>query len=243
VADYSQIELRLVAEVSGDPRMRMIFQTGGDVHAATASEILGIAIEFLTKEQRKMGKPINFGFIYGMWWKKFKDYARDNYGVIFTDPESEAYRTRFFEIFNYLPKWHKRMKRTVQLYGQVESLSGRIRHLPGINSSDKSVQQEAERQAINSPIQGFGSGDLKAMAMIEVDETFDEDQLRIVGEVHDSILMWIKEEPLEEIIPEVKRIMEHPRLFKDFKIELSVPLVADFEVGPWGTGEKWKFAA
>lgn len=238
VADYSQIELRLAAEVSGDNRMKMIFQTGGDIHAATASEVLGMDAKSLTKEQRKKGKPINFGFLYGMWWKKFKIYARDNYGVEFTDKESESYRERFFEIYSALPKWHQRMKRTVNLYGQVESLSGRIRHLPGVNSSDKSVQQEAERQAINSPIQGFGSGDLKAMAMVEIDQTL-KGQVEILGEVHDSILFLIDEGTEDEILPQVKKIMECPRLFKDFKIRMTVPLVADFEVGRWSEGKPW----
>ena len=130
------------------------------------------------------------------------------------------------------------MKRTVNIYGQVESLSGRIRHLPGVNSSDKSVQQEAERQAINSPIQGFGSGDLKAMAMVEIDQTL-KSQVEILGEVHDSILFLIDEGTEDEILPQVKKIMECPRLFKDFKIRMTVPLVADFEVGRWSEGKPW----
>ena len=239
VADYSQIELRLVAMVSGDQRMRMIFQTGGDIHAATASEILGKDPLKLTKEERKMGKPVNFGFIYGMWWKKFRIYARDNYGVEFTDRESEKYRERFFEIYSAVPDWHKRMKRTASMFAEVISLSGRIRHLPGVNSTDKKVRDEAERQGINSPIQGFGSGDLKAMAMVEIHETFDQEVLRIKGEVHDSILFEIREDFVQEAIPRIKKIMESPKLLKDFKINMTVPLVADFEIGPWGLGKKW----
>jgi len=188
-----------------------------------------------------MGKPVNFGFLYGMWWKKFKDYARDNYGVIFSDEQSKKYRERFFEVYSSLSSWHERMRRTVRLFGEVASLSGRLRRLPGVYSIDKTIQQEAERQAINSPVQGFGSGDLKAMAMVEIHDTFDPEQLRIVGEVHDSILMWIRTEYLGEIIPQVKGIMEDPQLLTVFKIKMTVPLVADFEVGPWGIGEKWEF--
>lgn len=240
VADYSQIELRLAAMVSGDQRMLMVFQTGGDIHAATASEILGKDPKLLTKEERKMGKPVNFGFIYGMWWKKFKIYARDNYGVEFTDDESREYRERFFELYSSLPDWHERMRRCVRMFGEVSSLSGRVRHLPGIDSTDKSVRQEAERQGINSPIQGFGSGDLKGMAMIEIHETFDRDTVRIKGEVHDSILMWIREDVYKDVVPEIKSIMESPRLLEDFKIKMTVPLVADFEIGPWGLGKKWE---
>lgn len=239
VADYSQIELRLVAMVSGDQRMRMVFQTGGDIHAATASEILAKDPSLLTKEERKMGKPVNFGFIYGMWWKKFRLYARDNYGVEFTDKESEKYRERFFEIYSAIPKWHERMKRTAEMFAEVVSLSGRVRHLPGVNSTDKKIQDEAKRQGINSPIQGFGSGDLKAMAMIEIHDAFERDQIYIRGEVHDSILMWMNEDLVGELIPLVKDIMESPSLLKDFKINMTVPLVADFEIGAWGRGEKW----
>ena len=187
-----------------------------------------------------MGKPVNFGFLYGMWWKKFRVYARDNYGVNFTDQQSQKYRERFFELYSGLVSWHERMKRCVRLYGQVVSLSGRVRRLPGVYSSDKSMQQEAERQGINSPIQGFGSGDLKAMAMVEVHETFDLDSVRIVGEVHDSILMWIRTEFLREAIPRIKQIMEQPKLLQAFKIRMTVPLVADFEVGTWSLGDKWE---
>lgn len=240
VADYSQIELRLAAMVSNDPRMKMIFQTGGDVHASTASEILGKDPLTLTKEERKMGKPVNFGFLYGMGWAKFGAYARDSYGVIFTDNQSKAYRKRFFEVFNALPDWHERQRRCVRLWGEVVSLSGRIRHLPGINSTDQGVRAEAERQGINSPIQGFGSGDLKAMAMVEIHDTFDRDTLRIKGEVHDSILFWAKRQALQETLPRIKAIMESPQLLQTFKIRFTIPLVADFEVGAWGMGEKWE---
>src|ERR1700758_1319854 len=240
VADYSQVELRMVAHVSGDNRMKMVFQTGGDIHSSTASGVLGKPENELTKEERKMAKAVNFGYVFGMWWKKFKIYAKNNYQVDVTDKEAESHRTRFFETYSALPKWHSRMKRTVQLYGQVESLSGRIRHLPGVNSSDKSVQQEAERQSINAPIQGFASGDLKAMAMLEIHNTLPRNLVKIKAEVHDSILFEIKDEYLEEAIPQIKSIMENPSLFKDFKINFSIPLVADVEVGRWGEGKKWQ---
>ena len=241
VADYSQIELRMVAHVSNDSRMKMVFQTGGDIHSTTASGILGKPQDKLTKEERKMAKAVNFGYVFSMGWKKFKIYARDNYGVDVTDKEAESHRKRFFETYSALPKWHLRMKRTVQLYGQVENLAGRIRHLPGINSSDPGVRAEAERQAINSGIQGFASGDLKAMAMVQIHNTLPRDLVKIKAEVHDSILFEIKNEYLNEALPQIKSIMENPPLFKDFKIDFSIPLVADIEIGRWGEGKKWSF--
>lgn len=234
--DYSQIELRIAAMLSNDPRMKMIFQTGGDIHAETASFILGKPASQLTKEERKMAKPVNFGFLYGMGWPKFIIYARDNYGVDFSEKQAEAYRKRYFETYAALPKWHERQRRCVRAFGQVVSLSGRIRHLPGIYSSEKGIRAEAERQGINSPVQGFGSGDLKAMAMVEIHDTFSRDDVRIKGEVHDSILMWVRTSKLKKLLPRIRAIMEAPALLEEFGINFTVPIVADFDVGRWGHG-------
>lgn len=235
VADYSQIELRLAAMVSGDKRMRMVFQTGGDIHRETASVVLGKPPEKVTKEERKMAKAVNFGLIYGMGWPKLVIYARDNYGVDMNDGQAKAFRVRYFETYNALPKWHERQRRVVRAFGEVSSLSGRIRRLPGVYSTDQGVRAEAERQSINSPIQGFGSGDLKAMAMVEIHEKFP-DTVIIKGEVHDSILMWMESDLVPELVPQVKAIMEAPSLLQVFGINMTVPLVADFEIGPWGKG-------
>lgn len=239
-ADYSQIELRLAAMLSGDKRLLMTYQTGGDAHAETASGLMGKSPADLTKEERKQAKPVNFGFLYGMGWPKFIIYARDNYGVTFTEAQAQAYRKRYFEMYNALPAWHERQRRCVRVFGQVTSLSGRIRHLPGINSSEKGVRAECERQGINSPVQGFGSGDLKAMAMVEIHKKFSREHVRIKGEVHDSILMWVRTDMLDELIPQIKEIMEAPELLAEFGINMTVPLVADFEVGAWGMGEKYE---
>lgn len=264
-ADYSQIELRLVAHASGDMRMKTVFQSGGDIHATTASEVTGKDPDKLTKEERKQAKPVNFGFVYGMWWKKFLIYARDNYGVVFTPTEAQYYRRRFFEIYAGLEPWHERVRKVVRAFGEVVSLSGRKRRLPGAFSPDDLVRQEAERQGINSPIQGFGSGDMKAMAMVELHDKFSSrefvaelctstvganganlldfpcradgrpDIFRIVGEVHDSILFWVHRKYARVVLPGLKTIMERPELFDEFKIDLDVPIVADIELGPWGS--------
>ena len=239
-ADFSQIELRIAALLSNDQRMKMVFQTGGDIHSMTASAILGKPMDQLTKEERKMAKATNFGFLYSMSAAKFTTYARDNYGVTMSDSESVAFRKRFFDTYSALPLWHERQRRVVRAFGQVSSLSGRIRHLPGINSSEKGVRAEAERQAINSPVQGFGSGDLKAMAMVQIHGELPRSEVIIKGEVHDSILLWVKDGALEQHLPRIKSIMESPRLLKDFKINPSVPLIADVEVGDWGLGKPWK---
>lgn len=240
-ADYSQIELRIAAMLSNDSRMKQIFQTGGDIHSATASFILSKPVHLLTKEERKMAKAVNFGLLYGMGWPKLIIYARDNYGVDMTPQQAQAFRARYFETYSALLTWHERQRRCVRAFSEVSSLSGRVRHLPGINSSEKGVRAEAERQGINSPVQGFGSGDLKAMAMVEIHEKFKWDEVRIKGEVHDSILMWIKTPLLKKYLPQIKGIMEAPSLLQGFKINMTVPLVADFEVGPWGNGKSVLF--
>lgn len=239
-ADFSQVELRIAAMLANDPRMKLVFSTGGDIHSATASFILGKPINKLTKEERKTAKSLNFGLLYGMGWPKLVLYARDNYGVDMSDKQAQAFRTRFFEVYAALPKWHERQRRVVRAFEQVSSLSGRIRHLPSVTSSDKGVRAEAERQAINSPVQGFGSGDLKTMAMIEIHQKLPHDQVFIRGEVHDSILLWVRTNTLETNLPIIKSIMEKPKLLEDFGIHLTVPLVADVEVGVWGQGKAWK---
>ncbi len=242
-ADFSQIELRLVAHVSQDPTMLAIFRSGGDIHIETAKAVM-MTDDDPTKEQRKAAKGVNFGYVYGMWWVKFKKYAKEKYGVTLTDSQAKAFREAYFSKYSTLLHWHDRVRDIVREQGYVEYLSGRLRRLPGVFSPDKSLRQEAERQAINSPIQGFGSGDMKVMALIAIYEEFCEEcvnpDIQIVGEVHDSILMWVREDKLEECVPKIKSLMENPPLFKDFDIHLDVPLIADVEVGTWGKGIKYE---
>lgn len=237
-ADFSQIELRLVADASGDQRLTFIFQTGGDVHVETAKEAMGVIRE-PTKEERKAAKAINFGYVYGMGYKKFRLYAKEKYGVELTDAEAKSFRDRFFRLYSGLLPWHDRVRRRVREEGFMVYHSGRCRRLPGVFSSEGDAKAEAERQAINSPIQGFGSGDLKVMALLAVKEYLDANGYGVVvGEVHDSVLGWFREDVANEAAAQVKAIMENPPLLEIFGIELSVPLVVDIEVGgSWGAPE------
>lgn len=195
------------------------------------------------KELRKKAKAINFGYLYGMWWKKFKDYARDNYGVTITDEEARQSREAFFEMYPGLVEWHNRQRRFAQRHGYVRSLSGRKRRLPkAMDHKDSMEKQSALRQAINSPVQSFAN-DINLMALIQLREEFSHDVLRIVGTVHDAILMMVRDDHVEVVYKRVKEIMAKPKLFEDFGIRLSVPLEADAEVGPWGSGvslDKWQ---
>lgn len=247
--DYSQAELRIAAIMSGDETMKRIYQTGGDIHTHTYEMITGEKIsddKYIKKEQRKKAKAVNFGFVYGMGWRKFKIYARDNYGVDLTDKEAEQWRERFFQAYHSLPKWHSKQRRIVQSMGQVRSPIGRLRRLPDIYSTDKSKKAEAERQSINSPVQGFGS-DLTILGMSEImgnaqyydpDYVLDKDKFHVIGTVHDATLFEVRNDYLMEFCPRAKHILEHPKALEDvFHFDTDVPIVADVAVGKsWGAG-------
>ena len=249
--DYSQAELRIAAIMSGDETMKRIYQTGGDIHTHTYEMITGEKVsddKYIKKEQRKKAKAVNFGFVYGMGWRKFKIYARDNYGVDLTDKEAEQWRERFFQAYHSLPKWHSKQRRIVQSMGQVRSPIGRLRRLPDIYSTDKSKRAEAERQSINSPVQGFGS-DLTILGMSEImgnaqyydpDYVLDKDKFFVIGTVHDATLFEVRNDYLMEFCPKAKHILEHPKALEDvFHFDTDVPIVADVAVGQsWGAGRE-----
>jgi uracil-DNA glycosylase family 4 len=192
------------------------------------------------KEWRKRAKSINFGFLFSMHEKKFIETATLKYGFTPTFEEAEHFRRLYFHLYPGLLKWHEKQRRLVKLNGFVRNFAGRVRRLPGIYSDEWSIKSECERQAINSPVQGY-IGDHKAMAVVEIHETFDSNtELRIVGEVHDAILMWVRTGKEDEVLPRVASIMRTPRLLKEFKINLPVPLEADITVGAWGNGAAYR---
>lgn len=195
------------------------------------------------KEIRKKAKAINFGYLYGMWWKKFKLYARDNYDVIVTDEQAEASRTAFFDLYSDYPKWHKRQKRFANRHGYVRSLSGRRRRLPAATlKGDSPERGAAERQAINSPVQSFAN-DINLMALIQLRKEFGRDVVRACGTVHDAILARVRNDMVPQVMRRLLEIMQRPELFDDFEIDLEVPVLAEGKVGPWGAGislEKWE---
>lgn len=172
-----------------------------------------------------------------MSWRKFKDYARDSYDVDLNDKEAEQYRKRFFEAYYGLPEWHKKQRKIVKALKQVRNPIGRIRRLPDIDSRDSGKRAEAERQSINSPVQGFGS-DLTVLSMVEACQTFNPNKAYCVGTVHDAQLWLVREEYVTEFCPKLKKIMEAPKaLSKIFNFKSSVPIVTDVEIGDWGAGK------
>jgi len=251
-ADYSQIELRIAAMLSGDPTLLRIFATGGDPHLATAAEISGLTPAEVLEvegtrdkrgniiEHRKRAKPVNFGFLYGMGAPKFVTYARDNYEMEVTEAQAERYRRRFFELYDHLPAWHERQRRLARNLGRVHSPLGRVRHLPDVRSGDKKVRAEAERQAINSPVQSTAT-DIMLLSLVRLSNELRSRLSRVVGTVHDAILFEIHDSYRDEALPLIKARMEdmdHVR--RTFGADISVPIEVEIKVGQyWGAGKKY----
>lgn len=189
------------------------------------------------KEIRKLAKAINFGYVYGMWWKKFREYARDNYGVAITDQAAKTSRGNFFELYSRLEPWHKKQRSFAEAYGYVRSLLGRKRRLPDAMAQfDSPAKQQALRQSINSPIQSLAS-DLNVLALLELISLYPRSILKCVGTVHDAILAMIREDMALEIAEQTLRIMSKPRALKEaFNVEIGVPIKADVKLGPWSKG-------
>lgn len=234
-ADYSQIELRIAAHVANERRMKRAYLMGQDLHMLQAMNMTGKAEKDIGKEERKKAKPVNFGFLYGMYPKKFQNYAAKNYGVHFTMAESELARTKYFEMFPDLVSWHNRMKRVVNERQYVVSPLGRVRHLPDVLSRDRTVQMEAERQAINSPVQGTAS-DIMLFAMIHLQPELNPQHAAMVMTLHDGIGFEIRDDMVDYYEPLIKNVMENLPLKKTFGLDLSVPMVADVEHGQYWHG-------
>ena len=175
----------------------------------------------------------NFGFLYGMVAKTFITYAR-TYGLDLTQEESEKIRSDFFSAYPRLLVWHEECKEFARQHGYIESPIGRKRWFDNINSRDFRKRSADERQAINSPVQGFGS-DLctSALADIMFSKELDHTRFNVLGSVHDAILFEIRDDYVEELVPKLKYMMEHPSIIEG--MEVPIPLVADVEVSQsWG---------
>lgn len=226
-----------------------LFRTDKDLDYLSSIEVLyemgpkaAIAIEPRWKDLRYKAKAINFGYLYGMYPKGFRDYARNDYGLHLTLEQAKQSRSAYFDMYPGLEEWHEKVRRYVRRHGYVRSLSGRKRRLPAAQSMRQDGQRmAAERMAINSPVQSFGS-DLNLMAALEIHSRFDRRLLKVIGTVHDSILMMIRTCMVRKFVPQILGIMSHPRLLDKMEIKLRVPLEAEAAIGPWGKGvdlESW----
>lgn len=192
------------------------------------------------KEGRKRAKAINFGYVYGMYEKKFIETAKTKYGWEPTWDEAHACREGYFQLYSGLQPWHEKQKKLLKLNGYVRNMFGRRRRLTGIESKDKMKRMEAERQAVNAPVQGT-IGDWKAAVLSEVHETIPHDQFMLCGEHHDALLGLVKIGCEDKALPELIRIIRKPRAIKTFKISLDIPMDGEVEIGPWGAKGNEKY--
>jgi DNA polymerase I-like protein with 3'-5' exonuclease and polymerase domains len=233
-ADYSQIELRIAADYANEPTMIKIYKTGGDIHTETGCLLAGCPPNKLTKEQRSRAKPVNFGFLYGMGYNKFVEYAFDSYDVVFTAEEAKRFRELYFQKYSRLQDWHREMEELCEAQGGVYNRFGQFMALPDVYNDDRWVRAAAVRKAINSPVQGTASQLLVGSA-VEVDKVLrPEMDAWVVGTVHDAMLVDCPEEYKDEAVTEIKRIMSHPKVMDIFEIEFKVPIEADVGIGAWG---------
>ena len=172
-----------------------------------------------------------------MGWRKFIETAFNNYGAEFSEEEAKGARRTFFDLYPGLPAWHNRQRRLVNEHGRVQSPIGRVRHLPDIFSPEQGVRAEAERQAINSPVQGFAS-DLAVLSMVAINQKFRELGINgyCLGLVHDAINFEIRNDDVPRALPIIKDTMEDMSLVrKKFGVHVDIPIIADLKTGShWG---------
>jgi DNA polymerase I len=233
--DYSQIELRIAAFLSGDQKLIEIFKRGDDVHAAVASEVFEVPIEKVDREMRRRAKIINFGILYGMGVTALRQNLSQNGHDNIDRSEAQKFYNEYFKKFSGLASYLDTVKAEVERKGFTETYFGRRRYFEGINSKVPFIKAMAERMAINAPIQGTNA-DIVKIAMKRVDEyltknNFENDAYLIL-QVHDELVYEIKENKAEKIGGEIKKIMESIIDPKDIK---GITLKANKSIGKnWG---------
>jgi DNA polymerase-1 len=219
-ADYSQIELRIMAHISGDAALLGAFRDGLDVHKATAAEVFGVAVEQVTSEQRRYAKVINFGLIYGM---SAYGLAR-NLGI--DNTAAKNYIQRYFERYPGVKDYMDRTREEAKAKGYVQTVFGRRLYLPEIGSPNGQRRAGAERAAINAPMQGTAA-DLIKLSMVKVQQVLDAEQrgTRMIMQVHDELVFELPEAEVDWLKLEIPRLMAGVA-------DLKVPLLAEVGVGP-----------
>lgn len=219
-ADYSQIELRLMAHFSQDEALVDAFKHGQDVHRRTAAEVLGIPLDEVSSNQRRQAKAVNFGLLYGM----------SEFGLTrqlgFSREESRSYIGKYFQRYPGVLEYMERTRQVAREQGFVETILGRRLYTPDIMASNKMVKQGAERAAINAPLQG-SAADIIKMAMIEVDKILPKDQAKMLLQVHDELVFEADEAIADELALKLKEVMQSV-------LKISVPLVVEV-----GKGHNW----
>ena len=221
-ADYSQIELRLIAEISGEQNMIAAFQNGEDIHVSTAAKLFDIPIEEVTKTQRGQAKTVNFGIIYGQGAFALAEQT----GL--SRSEAKKMIDAYYENYPRLKEYMAEQVKKAQDFGYVETILGRKRHLKDINSSNFVVKAHAERNAVNAPIQG-SAADIIKLAMIKIDQELEAQNLetKMLLQVHDELLFEVPIDEVETAKSLIKKEMESA-------FSTSVPLLVEV-----GVGDNW----
>ena len=220
--DYSQIELRIIAHISGDPGMQEAFQQGIDIHTATAAKVWGVAIEDVDKEMRRKAKTVNFGIIYGI--SAFGLSQR----VGISRGEAKEIIENYFKQFGGIKRYMDETVNKARENGYVETILGRRRYMRDINSANAVMRGFAERNAINAPIQG-SAADMIKVAMIHIHNWLNDEKLktRMILQVHDELLFDVPNDELELVEAKIKYLMEN-------SMPLGIPVVVES-----GTGNNW----
>jgi len=230
-ADYSQIDLRCVAHVSGDKKLIEAFHRGDDIHKLTASEVNKVPLSQVNDKMRSAAKALNFGVIYGIGAYGFSQSA----GI--SREEAQKFIDTYMEKFSGVAAYMQKTRKFVKEHSYVENILGRRRYITEINSPNFQIQSQAERMAINMPIQGLAA-DIVKLAMIKTDsnlrmkfESANEKEtaaVQMILQVHDEIILEVREDLADEVAKNVKEIMENV-------LKLQVPLVVDVTIGDnWG---------
>ncbi|RDI15804.1 DNA polymerase I [Flavobacterium sp. AG291] len=221
-ADYSQIELRIIAALSGDPEMVSAFQKGEDIHASTAAKVFNVALNEVTREQRSHAKTVNFGIVYGV-----SAFGLSNQTSL-SRSESKELIDAYYKTYPRLKQYISEQVEIAREQGYVQTISGRRRYLKDINSQNMVVRGGAERNAVNAPIQG-SAADIIKIAMINIQKRLVDEgwKSKMLLQVHDELVFDVHNSELEKIKPMIKQEMESA-------FKLDVPLEVDM-----GTGKNW----
>jgi DNA polymerase-1 len=218
-ADYSQIELRIIAHVSGDEHLRDAFARQADIHRETAARVLHKAPEAITPDERSMAKMVNFGLAYGM-----SDFGLSSRAGI-SRQEAQEFINSYFAAYSGISYYMLHIKETARRDGFVQTLLGRKRQIPELRASNPSLRGAGERMAINMPIQGTAA-DIVKIAMIRLDERLAAEGFRArpLLQVHDELLLEVPRDEVDRLVPVLREVMEGA-------LALDVALTVDVKAG------------
>ena len=225
--DYSQIELRIAAFLSGDEKLMEIFKNGEDVHRGVAARVFAVPEHEVTSDMRRRAKVINFGILYGMG----VNALRANLGPETKREEAQEFLNAYFNTFTRLAEYLEETKQFAREHGYTTTFFGRKRHFSGINSSLPFMRAQAERMAINAPVQGT-SADITRVAMVRIADDFRvrgcEDAVRMLIQVHDELIFEIRDALVEDEVPRLMSLMETVIPIQETK---GVPIVVEAKCG------------